>query len=77
MGHPEPAGYWESERNGLIRWMYCEWLRFRATAEFVDDLNQAAASRQFALGFQCGHRVSTSAPRSFLATRSLRVRSMF
>jgi hypothetical protein len=41
------------------------------------DLTQAAASRHSAFGFQYRHRVSTSAPRSFRATRSLRVRSMF
>jgi hypothetical protein len=62
---------------GSAFWTNGELLRYRATSGFLDDLTQAAASRHSALGFQCRHRVSTSAPCSFLATRSLRVRSMF
>ena len=57
--------------------MNCELLRYRSTSESLVTLTQAAASRHSASGLQCRHRVSTSAPRSFLATRSLRVRSIF
>jgi hypothetical protein len=77
MAHPEAA---RKSGKGQDRAHLLDELRIAelaATSAFVDDLTQAAASRHSALGLQCRHRVSTSAPCSFLATRSLRVRSMF
>ena len=77
MAHQRQRENRERVRTGLTFWMSCELLRYRATSALLDDLAQAAVSRHSVLGFQCRHRVSTSAPCSFLATRSLRVRSMF
>jgi hypothetical protein len=80
MVRPQPAeksGNGRTGQGSLFGEMNCESRRSRTTSEFLADVTHAAASRHSALGFQYLHRVSTSAPRSFLATRLLRVRSMF